>query len=74
MMSVYFRYHVHSLSGLLVTAMKLFVQGNIPWPLKLLLCIAKKCYVDRGWYCPESFYYPLLLHRKVGDVVVVPPS
>jgi len=40
-MSVYIRYHVHSLSGLLLMAMKLFVKGSIPWPLKLLLCTAK---------------------------------
>jgi hypothetical protein len=33
----------------------------------------KKCYVDRGWYCPESFYYPSLLDHKVGSAIVVPP-
>jgi hypothetical protein len=71
MMSVYIRYHVHSLSGLLVTAMKLFVKGNIPWHLKLLLCIVESVML-RGWYCAESFYCLSLLDLLVLWLSVPP--
>ena len=72
-MSLYIRYHVHSLSGLLGTATKLFVKGHISWRLKLLLCIAKNVLLTEVGTVLSLFYYPSLLDNKVGGAVVVPP-
>jgi len=54
MMTVYIRYNVHSLSGLLVMATKLFFKRKYPMASEVVTLHYKKCYVDRGWYCPQS--------------------
>lgn len=73
MMTVYIRYNVHSLSGLLVMATKLFFKRKYPMASEVVTLHYKKCYVDRGWYCPQSVQCPSLLGHKVGGAVVVPP-